>query len=249
MEDKALIGLSCGINSMAVLCWLSEQPVKPKELHLYYAHFIEHSPDTFQFVADGIRFARQHFEKVVVEITKNSVLDFFKQEKIIPHPSVSVCSRKLKIERINAYCFQNEIKVDLIGYVKHELKRRANKAAKHNDRQQSLFGNLQKLYPIGEFTDEWCFEIVDRLIGWHPAIYDILGANGKRVFKHNNCLPCKNMHPDDMLAVKHYYPEYHIKAMQLSAYLSKFWGRDEAEFYATFGRDLGQESTCETCKF
>jgi len=243
---KVLIGLSGGINSMAVLCWLAEQPVKPSELHLFYAHFKEHSPDTFQFVADGIRFARKEFETVKVKITKNSIIDFFRVQNIIPHPVVGVCSKKLKIEVAFTYAFENDITIDLIGYVKHELKRRANK--QQANLQVDLFG-LQKQYPIGEFTDEWCFEIVDKYIGWHPVIYDIVDNEGKRVFKHNNCLPCKNMYPADIEAVKQYYPEYYMQAMNLSAELGSFWGRDEAVFYATFGRDLGQESTCETCKW
>jgi len=57
------------------------------------------------------------------------------------------------------------------------------------------------------------------------------------------------MYPEDIEAVQKYYPEYYLKAMQLSAFLGSYWGRDEAEFYTTFGRMLGQESTCETCKF
>lgn len=262
MTDKVLIGLSGGINSMAVLCWLSEQEVKPKEVHLYYAHFVEHSPDTFQFVADGIRFARKHFEQVVVKITKNSVLGYFEQERMIPHPTVSNCSRELKIEPIGKYCYDNGITIDLIGYVKHELKRRSTKAKKHITNQLQLFETLKKLYPIGEFTDSWCFEIVDKHIGWHPAIYDLTWSYedyheglcskddvGVRIFKHNNCLPCKNMYPKDMKAIKKYYPNYHTMAMELSAKISSYWGRDEAEFYATFGREEGQDSNCEACKF
>ena len=47
-----MIGLSGGINSMAVLCWLGELPTHkhPDELHLFYADFKEHSEDTIQFV-------------------------------------------------------------------------------------------------------------------------------------------------------------------------------------------------------
>jgi tRNA(Ile)-lysidine synthase TilS/MesJ len=43
-NQKVLIGLSGGINSMAVLCCLALYPdeLKPKELHLFYAHFDEH---------------------------------------------------------------------------------------------------------------------------------------------------------------------------------------------------------------
>ena len=52
---KVLIGLSGGINSMALLCWLGELPkeLHPAELHLFYADFKEHSPDTLQFVLAG----------------------------------------------------------------------------------------------------------------------------------------------------------------------------------------------------
>lgn len=80
-----MIGLSGGINSMAVLCWCVESGIKPKEVHLYYAHFEEHSPDTFQFVADGIRYARKHFDCVKVKITRNSILRFFEEVKMILH--------------------------------------------------------------------------------------------------------------------------------------------------------------------
>lgn len=108
--------------------------------------------------------------------------------------------------------------------------------------------SLKKEYPIGAFTDEWCFEIVLRNIGWYPAIYHIQ-RDGKRVFKHNNCLPCKNMNPAEMEDVRTYFPDKWEKAMELSDKLKKYWGRDEAAFYATFGRDLGQESTCGNCQW
>jgi tRNA(Ile)-lysidine synthase TilS/MesJ len=87
-NEKVLIGLSGGINSMAVLCQLVESGVKPKELHLFYAHFEEHSPDTFKFVRAGIEFARKHFDNVKVKITRNSVLRYFESQKMIPHPMV-----------------------------------------------------------------------------------------------------------------------------------------------------------------
>lgn len=72
---------------------------------------------------------------------------------------------------------------------------------------------------------------------------------GQRVFKHNNCLPCKNMQIKDMKAVKKHYPANHNDAMNLSVELKKYWGRVEDDFYFTFGRDLGQESTCEACRW
>ena len=114
--------------------------------------------------------------------------------------------------------------------------------------QKDLF-SLEKHYPIGEYSDEWCFEIVDRHIGWHPKIYDILDKNGKRIFKHNNCLPCKNMYPEDFEAIKIYYPKYYEQAMKLSIELKKYWGRSEDDFYFTFGRELGQETTCTDCRW
>jgi len=260
LKDKEiLIGLSGGINSMAVLCNLVESGIKPSVVHLFYAHFDEHSPDTFQFVADGIRYARKHFPCVKVKITHNSILRFFEEVKMILHPARGLCSYRLKIEPINQYAFENDLKIDLVGYVKHELKRRAE-GQKKNVPQD--FFSLQKLYPIGEFSDEWCFEIVKRNIGWWPLIYDLVWSEedfieglcdkkniGQRIFKHNNCLPCKNMYSKEMKAIKKYYPKYFEQAMKLSNKLKGYYGRDKDEFYSTFGRDLGQESTCEVCKF
>ncbi len=258
-DEDLLLGLSGGINSMALLCWLKESGVKPKSLHLYYAHFLEHSPDTFQFVADGIRYARKHFDNVHVKITKNSIIDFFGKQNIIPHPANSPCSKKLKIDGINTYASLHGITIDLVGYVKHELKRRGNRQQKNMDK--GLF-SLRKDYPIGEFTDEWCFEIVKKELGWYPALYDILFTEedfleglcnqkdiGKRVFKHNNCLPCKNMSTMEIKAIKKYFPAYYLEAIKLSAKLSKYWGRDKDQFYFSFGRDLGQDSTCGACVF
>ena len=244
-NEKILIGLSGGINSMAVLCWLSEQPIKPKELHIFYAHFKEHSPDTFQFVADGIRFARKHFD-VKVKITKNSIIQYCRENKMIPHPKFSPCSRQLKIKIAETYAFENNIRIDLVGYVKQELKRRAGKAKAKM--QPDLF-SLEKFYPIGEFTDEWCFEICDRMIGWHPALYDILNEKGKRVFLHNNCLPCIKMNSQNLEDVKTYFPSYFLEAIKLSAELGSYYGRDKDDFYTRFGNDLYEQNFCESCAF
>lgn len=259
---------------MAVLCWLIEKNIQPAEVHLFYAHFSEHSPDTFPFVKAGIRYARKHLDNVHVKITRNSIIDYFGVENIIPHPANSPCSKKLKIEPANNYAFEHGLMIDLVGYVKHEFKRRTGRQQKKMER--TLF-SLEKQYPIGGFTDEWCFGVVDRHIGWHPAIYDLkwndegfvnwINANlhrwstdiqedllsriGKdeRVFKHNNCLPCKNMYTHEIIAVEYFYPEYYTEAIDLSSRLKKYWGRNANEFYTTFGRDLGQESTCEACKW
>lgn len=273
-DENVLIGLSAGINSMAILCHMKEQGIQPKELHLFYAHFREHSPDSASFVIDGIRFAKKHFKNVFIKIERNSIIEWFEKNKMIPHPANSPCSRLLKIERINKYAFENGIQIDLVGYVKHELKRRSERQDKN--KEVGLF-SLDKQYPIGYFTDEWCFEIVERNIGWYPELYkhrwddpkfmqwvndnvyrwpaDIaqamlkrIGA-AKRVFKHNNCLPCKNMYPHELICIEYFYPEYYKQAMALSQRLQKYFGRDKDLFYATFGRDLGQESTCSSCKW
>lgn len=270
--QKVLVGLSGGINSAAVLCHLKESGIHPSELHLFYAHFKEHSPDTFKFVADLVRFARKNFTNVIFKMERNSIIEWFEKNKMIPHPASSPCSRILKIERINKYAFENGISIDLVGYVKHELKRRGDNQQKNKDK--GLF-SLDKQYPIGEFTDDWCFDIVYRNIGWYPKLYThswddtdfnmwvILNKKfwpaaivkdinsrikkGGRIFKHNNCLPCKNMYPWEMICIEYFYPEYHKSAMLLSERLQKYFGRDKDLFYATFGRELGQESTCGNC--
>lgn len=229
---------------MAVLCWLIEAGEQPEELHLFYAHLKEHSPDTFQFVADGIRLARKHFRKVVVKITRNSVLAYFREQNMIPHPTFSPCSRWLKIEPMALYAMDNNISIDLIGYVKNELKRvRRMEASQAN----TLF--LTKEFPIRSFTDEWCFEIVDSHIGWHPAIYDILDDKGKRKFKHNNCLPCKNMWLNDMIAVRDHFPDYMDRANKLSQDLKSYWGREADAYYTEFGRADYEPGICEACQF
>ena len=75
----------------------------------YYADFKEHSSGTRKFVADGIKFARQHFKTVKIKITRNSIIDFFAESKMIPHPILSPCTRLLKIIPITNYMFENEI--------------------------------------------------------------------------------------------------------------------------------------------
>ena len=57
------------------------------------------------------------------------------------------------------------------------------------------------------------------------------------------------MYPEDLKNVNTYFTKHMATALKLSAELSAYWGRDEAEFYTTWGRELGQDSTCEACKF
>lgn len=241
---KVMIGLSGGINSMAVLVWLANYELKPKELHLFYAHFEEHSPGTLEFVLAGVEYAKQNFETVIYKQTNNSVLDYFREQKMIPHPTAAPCTRFLKIEPMVAYAFENGITVDLVGYVRSEKRRVKNMKSKGAD---NLF--MSKQFPILQQDNEWCFDVVKKEIGFYPAIYDIRNAKGKRVFTHNNCLPCKNMQIDDFEEVKEFFPDYWQKAMDLSTDLQKYWGRSENDFYTTFGRpDLGLEKQpCEVC--
>jgi len=175
--EKVLLGLSGGINSAAVACWLAQWPeeYKPEELHIFYAHFKEHSPDTARFVMDIIRFCKKNFKTVKVKITRNSVIDFFEKEKMIPHPTVAPCTRKLKIIPMHEYMFANEIKTDLVGYVRDEIVRVRNMAEKSKndiDGRSIQMNDVKKLFPISDKTNEWCFVIVKGMIGWYPKIYD-----------------------------------------------------------------------------
>lgn len=210
---------------MAVLCWLGELPEerRPSELHLFYADFREHSDDTVQFVLDGAFWARSRFKKVLYTQTDNSVMDFFEQSDFIPHPTNSKCSVTLKIEPMLKYCYSNDIQVDLIGYVAKEV-RRAKRALKAG--QNDLF--FQKEFPILGKDDDWCFEIVLRNIGWYPAIYDIM-ENGRRVFTHNNCLPCKNMTPKQFQSVAKYFPDKYARALEVEKQTESYFGRSKCD--------------------
>lgn len=286
--DDVLVGLSGGINSAAVLCLLASWPeaYKPRTLHLFYAHFEEHSPDTYQFVEALISFARMKFKNVVVKITYNSVLSFFADEKMIPAPALSPCTRKLKIIPMHEYMIEHSITVDFVGYVKEEIRRVRNMAKKTDNsivgRSVTIDG-IKKVFPISDKSNEWCFVIVNECIGWYPLIYTLkfndkglikfmtknlhrlspdnrqqminkLGKR-KRVFPHNNCLPCKNMQEEDYLFVEYFYYEYYKKSIELSEQLKAHWGRilktktvDELNFKLDFGTAESNDG-CSVCNF
>jgi 3'-phosphoadenosine 5'-phosphosulfate sulfotransferase (PAPS reductase)/FAD synthetase len=223
-EDRVRIGLSGGINSAALLCWLAtecEPHYRPLWLGLYYCHLREHSPKTARFVFDSVRYARRHFPEVVFGMHRCSAVDFFEAENFIPHPTLSPCTEHLKIEPMERWHHENRCTINLIGFVKHELKRRSEKSIKTE-------ADLIK-YPIGHYTEEDCFSIVDREIGWHPPIYDLRDAKGKRLFTHNNCLPCKNMNSRQLQAVADHFPKYWNRAKAMADRINNYWGRD-AEF-------------------
>lgn len=235
--------LSGGINSMALLCWLAKYELKPKDLFIFYADFKEHSEDTLDFVYAGIRYAKQNFKNVIYKITDNSVLEYFEKEKMIPHPMYSPCSINLKINPAREFYDQNHCDFDLIGYVKNEI-RRWDKKQKRNE----LFYNA--LAPILNLTDEDCFELVKQEIGWYPKIYDHRWTEehykqglcknryiGKRIFKHNNCLFCKNMTIDEIKITSILYPEYAKKSLELAQRLNVYWGRE----------NVPPELICEHC--
>lgn len=228
---KALIGLSGGINSAAVVCWLGNFPedCKPAEVHLYYAHFAEHSPDTLQFALDVWTWATNRFDKVFYTQEDNSILEYFEESNMIPHPKFSPCSLDLKITPMNDYKKQHGIDLDVVGYVRGEISR--------IKRMESKQKNADKVFPIADMENEWCFLYVKQHIGWYPAIYDIINRKGKRVFKHNNCLPCKNMEPVDYEAVKTHFPEYAERAEATAKKLGAYWGRGN-------GKD-----GCTVCRF
>lgn len=221
-----MIGLSGGINSMAVLCWVGELPEaqRPDELHLFYADFKEHSPDSLQFVLDGWSWANSRFKTVHYNQSNNSVMDFFEENDFIPHPTNAKCSVTLKIEPMLKYAYKNDIQIDLIGYVAKEVSR-AKRALKAG--QNDMF--FKKQFPILGKNDDWCFEIVDRCIGWHPKIYDIKDEKGKRVFTHNNCLPCKNMTPKQIQAVATHYPAYYARALEVETNTGSYFGRSKSD--------------------
>jgi len=231
---KIMIGLSGGINSMAVLCWLGELPEaqRPNELHLFYADFKEHSPDTLQFVLDGWTWAKNRFSIVRYNQTDNSAMEYFESEGMIPHPKLSPCSQNLKILPMLKYAYSEGVQVDLIGYVSKEV-RRAKRALKKG--ANDMF--FQKDFPILGKDDDWCFDIVVKHIGWYPAIYDIRDEAGKRVFTHNNCLPCKNMTAKQLKSVATHYPDYYARALDVEKNTGSYFGRSKC--------DMG----CSTCDF
>jgi hypothetical protein len=245
-QSRVMIGLSGGINSMAILCWLSKYEFKPKDIYLFYSHFKEHSPDTLTFVLSGVEYAKKHFNNVIYEQTNNSVIDFFRQLKMIPHPIIAPCTRQLKIIPAIEFANKHNCNIDLVGYVSNEIRRVKNMQSKGAD---NLF--LSKKFPIIHFNNENCFELVKKEIGWYPKIYDITDEKGKRIFTHNNCLPCKNMQMKDYKEVKKYFPEYWQKAEDLANELQKHWGRSKEDYYVSFGRkdfEVNYEKqVCDVC--
>lgn len=213
------LGVSAGINSAALLCYLAtEHPEakRPHKLLMYYAHLREHSPQSGKFALDCVRYARKKFPVVKFGMSRASVLDWMEKENFIPHPTVSPCTWHLKIEPMDKWSIENGATIDLIGFVRHE-QRRIKRVLGH--------GDTRARFPIAHLSEADCFKIVDQEIGWHPPIYDIRDERGNRVFKHNNCLPCKNMTLPQIRAVAKYYPKYWVKAEAMAQRINNYWGR------------------------
>lgn len=222
-DAKVLIPLSGGINSAAVLAYVGEfhpDELKPKELFLFYTHLHEHSPDTLKFVKDCVRYALRKFQKVTFKIEGYSVNEFFEQQKMIPHPTISPCSVKLKIEPREKYVAEKAIDAVLIGFVREEFRR-------YKRQQKPKYFDPKNQYPILEMTDANCFSLVEKTVGWYPAIYKIK-ERGRRVFTHNNCLPCKNMTAKQLVSVGKYFPEQAKRAEETAVKIpGAYWGRDD----------------------
>lgn len=234
-QSKLSIPISGGINSAAILCLLGEyhpRHLMPKELHLYYSHFDEHSPDTFKFVCDLMCYGMTTFPSVKCKITQHSVNKFFIKQNMIPHPTLSPCSIELKIKPREAYDKLHGIDYVLIGFVEHEGRRH----------MRSLkYGDNRLQFPLLGLEDADCLALVKKVIGWYPAIYDIKWTFedykrgecrrsdiGKPVFLHNNCLPCKNMTSKQLVQVGKHYPTYAAKAMETQNQIEGgYWGRDD----------------------
>ena len=218
------VGISGGINSAAVLCWMADLPIerKPAKLGLIYIHMREHSDDTAAFSIALMRFARDNFDNVVTRIVRHSVLDFFEDERMIPHPKFSPCTHKLKLASIADFYIHENIDHDFIGFVRSEKRRIARQGKARQGKAR-----LTKIYPIQDFDDDACIDVCMAKIGWIPAIYHIKNSKGKRIFSHNNCFPCKNMDPKDLRNVKKYLPRHYDRAMATANKLGLYWGRDK----------------------
>ena len=247
-------GLSGGINSAAVLVYLSQMKNKPKDLYLFHTNLLEHSSDTLLFVNACLAYAKEHFN-VIYEQQDHSLFAFFESSKMIPHPMVSPCTRILKVIPMAEFKAKHGITIDLVGYVREEKNRitRQLRAAKGEDRKAYLISHLQ---------NEDCFKLVKKALGWYPWIYDILWTDEriknyvelcrrnerddpafaviekysnqghgyrkqKRVFAHNNCLPCKNFQAWQYEIMALFYPDRAHEAQELAKRIGSHWGRGD----------------------
>lgn len=231
-HSRILIPLSGGVTSAALLSFLGEfHPLarKPRELHLYHTQFQEHSPDTLHFVADCVRYAERVFHSVKVKIIKQSVNAFFIAQRLIPDPTTSPCTVQLRTLPQEQYCRDEAIDWVIEGFVR---------SSQQPHPQYISYGGRQIPYPLLGLTDDESFNLVEQVIGWYPAIYDIF-EGGRRVFKFNNCLPCKNMNRAEVENVWKYFPQYAQEAEVAAAQIpGGVWG----------SQDVPDIFKCDTCE-
>jgi len=266
-SKKVMIGLSGGINSAAALVYLCEEVDElPEDIYLYYSHLKEHSPDTKDFVLACVEYAKKHFKNVIFETSDNSMTEYCRNEfKGIPQPKITPCTKFLKLMQMTNFMEKHSIELDIVGYVRHEysrMQRQIDRGVKNKD------------YLIAHLSDEDCFSIVKKHIGWYPDIYKLKWDDNRisealekwgselhpkqyntiskyhnqgynnmrksyRVFKHNNCLPCKNMHQWEIFLIRIFYPDYYKVAKDLEIELDSYWGRAE--------EILDENSDCAIC--
>jgi len=196
-DKKVMIGLSGGINSAAVLLYLIHHVPKdewPKVLHLYYAHFDEHSDDTMDFVMALVQYAEKYMN-VDFTVTYNSVNKHFVEQGMIPHPTLATCTGMLKIFPMAEYMAENEIEVDLVGYVREDKSR-----IKRQNKYMKSKGKVNKQHPIKHLSDEDCFSLVERHMGSKiiPDIYKIKWTDS-RIIPFLKCH--RQFIPDDQFKV------------------------------------------------
>lgn len=252
-QGRNMIGLSGGINSAAALIYLAEYVEdKPDEIYLYYAHLKEHSIDTERFVLELVEYAKKHFKKVVFESSINSMLEYCENDfKGIPQPKITPCTKFLKLIHMTEFMAKHQIDRDIVGYVRHEFKRihrQIERGVKNKDylirhlSDKDCFSIVEKHF--GWFPDIYKIKWTDKRIGealelygheLHPTQKRIIekyhrqGYNNMRksyrVFKHNNCLPCKNMHQWELFLVRIFFPEKYAAAIATAEKLNSYWGR------------------------
>lgn len=266
-NKRVMIGLSGGINSAAAAIYLAKYTDnKPKDLYLYYSHLDEHSKGTRRFVLELVKWLKNHFDNVIFETSDNSMLEYCEESfKGIPHPKISPCTKFLKLIHMTEFMAKHKIDVDIIGYVRHEYKRINRQIDRGVENKDYLIRHLsdEDCFDLVEREFGWYPSIYkikwdDRRIGealvkWGHELskkqretiqkYHSLGYNtyrkSYRVFKHNNCLPCKNMHQWELFLVRIFFPEEYKNAMNTAKKLDSHWGRaDEI---------LNENSDCAIC--
>lgn len=242
-RERPMIGLSGGINSAAVLvyvCAVLPEHHRPRDLFLFHADLVEHSPDTVAHVAACHAWARRNFrqrgldpDRVRFSMRSASVVDFFERERFIPHRVLTPCTEHLKLIPMRAWA-QSHVEAghgptcDLIGFVTTEDTREDNNNERQRNGAWSCSGG-DNVFPIRHLTNADCLRLVDEHIGWHPAIYDIRQPDGRRAFSHNNCLPCKNMNTRALERTGQHFPKRAKRAVDMAERIGSYWAHDEAD--------------------